>query len=136
VNLSCTLVGALVGGTAGGCAGDHGAGGDSTWRKVTTIAQLVEKTGIDLRAAVAASRNGERADAAIAAASCTRTRARRDCPYATWQRYRLHAGLPSLGRQHECLCPGRMVGRAGRAVNGAVGESRLRACGLRLALRR
>jgi hypothetical protein len=58
----------------------------SALTRVTTIAQLVEKTGIDLRAAAAASRDGKRADAAIAAASCARLRPRRGCPYATWGR--------------------------------------------------
>jgi hypothetical protein len=75
---------ALFDGTADGRARDHGAdrtrdlGADraNARRRVTTIAQLVEKTGIDPRAAAAASQR-QAADAAIAAASCARPRARR-----------------------------------------------------------
>jgi hypothetical protein len=73
------LVCALFGGSADGRARDLGADRASARRRVTMIAQLVEKMGINLRAAAAASRDGERADAAIAAASCARPRARRGC---------------------------------------------------------
>jgi hypothetical protein len=64
---TAALARALFGGTADGRAHDHGAdrarnlGADrsSARKRVTTIAQLVEKTGIDPRAAAAASREGE-----------------------------------------------------------------------------
>jgi hypothetical protein len=53
-----------------------------------------------------------------------------------WQRYRLHAGLPSLGRQHDCLRPQQHGWARGQGCRRSGLRGRcLRACGLRLALR-
>jgi hypothetical protein len=78
-----TFVCTLFGGTADGLARNIVANRASAWRRVTTIAQLVKKAGTNLRVAARASQDGERRIAAITAASCARTRARRGCPYAT-----------------------------------------------------
>jgi hypothetical protein len=63
------------------------------------------------------------ADAAIAAASCARPRARRGCPYATCCRGTACMRAQASAASTTASAPGSMVGRAGRAVVGAVGEA-------------
>jgi hypothetical protein len=121
---AAALVCALFGGTADGRARDLGADRASARRRVTTIAQLVAKTGIDLRAAAAASRDGELADAAIAAASCARPRTRRGFPCATCGRGTacMRASQGSAASTTASALSS-MVGRDGRVVVGANGEA-------------
>jgi hypothetical protein len=119
------LVCALFGGTADGPAHDHGADRarnfaadrPSARRWFTTMVQLVKKTGIDLRAAAAASQDGEASAQMLRPPLEKEVRA--DVPSlacsgcGTYSAYVSCVRQGTLTYQHSCVCLAGLSGISG-----------------------